>query len=509
MAKTWGFYGRSVETADIRRIVSSGRWFFCAISGRRRIGKTTLVRRALSEQDRMPFFVQIPDSDERGVVQAFRDAVEDFWEVTLGPSPAAEIRTFSDIAGLIARLNENMGTVVIIDEFQYFNKPALSSFRSFLQAQVDMLRDQRRGGLFVLGSIHTEMTAILEDRSSPLFNRLTHKVDVSHWDFQTLFDMFQDQGIDDPRHQLFLWSLFEGVPKFYRDCFEEGALSPSEDYRVDTLRRLFFEGTSTLRDEAENWFLREFSGRYDSVLKILARHGPCSLGDLKAEYQSADGEGETQLGSYLQILIERYEMIERLQPMFSGDASRKTRYAISDNFLSAWLNCIGRNVQIARVQPMARPVQRSSERLFEHEGIVLEKMIRLLTEECSRKGVGDFFLTDLVRGYWNKPDGSDIEIDVVALNEDDQIVRFGSCKRNASEHNASALKSFEGHLARFRTTKEGRRLTGWTEQRALYAPLFPPDQRKHLESLGYICLDLPDFAAALATASPAMTNSIH
>ncbi|MCP5371030.1 MAG: hypothetical protein H6907_04785 [Hyphomicrobiales bacterium] len=72
-----------------------------------------------------------------------------------------------------------------------------------------------------------------------------------------------------------------------------------------------------------------------------------------------------------------------------------------------------------------------------HEGYGFEKMVRGLTEEASRKGVGDFLLTDLVRGYWNKADGSDIEIDLVALNDEDRVVRFGSCKRSAAAHDAS------------------------------------------------------------------------
>lgn len=503
MAKTWGFYGRSVETAEIRKIVSSGRWFFCAISGRRRIGKTTLIQRALAELGREHFYVQIPDSDERGVVETFREAIDDWCDVRMHDDglDKDQIRNFSDVAFFISALNK-ASIVSTVDEFQYFHRSNLAPFNSFLQAKVDDLRDQDRGGLFVLGSIHTEMTAILEDRNSPLFNRVTHRIEIKHWDFQTLFEMFHEHDIDDPHHQLFLWSLFEGIPKFYRDCFEQGVLIPSPAHRENTLRRLFFEGSTPLRDEADNWFLRELRGRYDSVLKILARVGPCPHGQLKAEYTSAGPGGDAQLGGYLKTLIERYRMVEKLEPIFSGDASRKARYVITDNFLAAWLHGIARNVQMARVQPVALPVARASERLAVHEGFVFEKMIRLLTEECSRKGVDNFLLTELVRGYWNKADGSDIEIDLIALNDEDRIVRFGSCKRQASKHDGKALAAFEGHLSRFRATKEGKRLTGWTEQRALYAPLFPPDQRQHLESLGYLCRDLPHFAAALATATP-------
>lgn len=493
-AGTWGFYGRATEQAEIEKILSSGRWFFCAISGRRRIGKTTLIQRALlSRPDITPFYFQVPDSDERGVVQAFQDSLED------SGAPQRDVRkffrTFRDMAEMIAEMCHD-GMIVVIDEFQYFHRKALSSFTSYLQAEVDKLRDTRKGGLFVLGSIHTEMTAILEDRASPLFNRVTHRIEVEHWDFTTLFEMFDTHKIDKPEHRLFLWSIFEGVPKFYRDCFEQDVLVPSHDYRQPTLRRLFFEGSSPLRDEAMNWFLRELRGRYESVLKLIAYKGPCSYRQLVDEYARAGSGDEKQLSAYLKTLIERYRMVERLQPIFSGSKSRKARYVIADNFLRAWLNAIGRNVQVARIRPIGQAIERADEALKDVEGYAFEKMIRLLTEECSRKSIGDFPLTDIVRGYWNKADGSDIEIDLIAYNDDEKRIRFGSCKRTAQSFR-TGLKQFNDHIARFLDTDEGHRFSGWSVEKALYCPRFPSGGRADLVKKGYKCVDLDDFAQFL------------
>lgn len=39
----WRFVGRTLELKQIERILARGRWFFLKISGRRRIGKTTLI----------------------------------------------------------------------------------------------------------------------------------------------------------------------------------------------------------------------------------------------------------------------------------------------------------------------------------------------------------------------------------------------------------------------------------------------------------------------------------
>lgn len=493
--KKWGFYGRSREQADIEEIITSGRWFFCAISGRRRIGKTTLIQRALQNRSELKvFYFQVPDSDERGVVQTFQDALEDYG---VQQDEVRELAlTFRHMAAIITTMCK-LGWIVVIDEFQYFHRKALSPFTSFLQAEVDALRDTEAGGLFVLGSIHTEMTAILDDRASPLFNRVTHKIHVGHWDFETLFEMFDAYEVVDPMQRLFLWSLFEGVPKYYRDCHDQKVLAPLPDYRQEILSKLFFVGPSPLRDEAANWFLRELRGRYDSVLKLLARKGPCSHGDIMAEYARAGSGGEKQLSVYLHALIDQYGMVERRLPVFAPEKARKARYEITDNFLAAWLHALERNVQIARIQPVERAVERADTGLRTHEGFTFEKMVRQLTEECSRKGVEDFYLTELVRGFWNKPDGSDIELDVVAINEDSGKIRIGSCKRSAAAHDAASLSGFEGHVERFLETKQGRRYANWDIQKALYSPAFSPDHRKSLVADGYLCRDLNDFATYL------------
>ena len=186
---TWKFYGRDTELDTMRKLLSRQRWFFCAISGRRRIGKTSLIREALQSlpQVNKAVYLQVPDSDERDVVSVFADALKA--AAPLGRPEEVQpnsSRRFSDMAKAIGALCR-AEWVVILDEFQYFNRKSLSAFTSLLQAEVDQLTGSTHGGIFVLGSIHTEMTALLEDRGSPLYARVTDRMALDHWDFRTLF----------------------------------------------------------------------------------------------------------------------------------------------------------------------------------------------------------------------------------------------------------------------------------------------------------------------------------
>lgn len=510
---SWKFYGRSLELESLRKLLMQPRWFFCAISGRRRIGKTSLIRQALQTlpQARNAVYLQVPDSDERDVVAVFVDALQAAQPLGLPQSVKPDaLHRFSDMARTIGELCR-AGWVVILDEFQYFNRKSLSAFPSLLQAEVDILTGTATGGLFVLGSIHTEMTALLEDLGSPLYARVTDRMALDHWDFATLFAVFADQGVTQPQDWLALWGLFEGVPKFYRDCAHQGVFdahsadAAQADAGLRAIEALFFSTSAPLLEEAGTWFMRELRGASVSILRLLSQQQPCGHQQLSEAYAQSFADAKS-FANYLTVLIDRYRLVERLQPVFvQTTGSRQARYQISDNFLAAWLAAIEPGVQAARVQPLARALQMVATRLATHEGIVFERMVRKLMAETSRRGVGDFALTDIVTGYWNRPRDAArlIEIDIVAVNETDKVVRFGSCKRSDTKHTAESLKKFEQHLGDFLSTSAGRRFTGWTQQRALYAPQFSAAKRQSLTPQGYLCVDLPDFHRALV---PGLTS---
>src|SRR5438105_6231097 len=154
------------------------------------------------------------------------------------------------------------------------------------------------------------MTALLEDRTPPLYNRVTDTIDLTHLDIASLLAILRDHADPSPQRLLFLWNLFEGVPKFYRDCYEQGVLAAD---RPELLRRIFFESSSPLRTEAENWFLKELHGRYDVVLKYIARHPGCSQSDLTEHIRRTDTSAPEQIGQvgqYLKNLGEDDELIE-------------------------------------------------------------------------------------------------------------------------------------------------------------------------------------------------------
>ncbi len=149
------------------------------------------------------------------------------------------------------------------------------------------------------------------------------------------------------------------------------------------------------------------------------------------------------------------------------------------------------------MRPVERAIGIALPRLQTLEGHSFEKLVKQLHIECSRKGVGDFGLSEINMGYWNRPRDASraIELDLVAVDSDDRRVRFGSCKRSPASHDARSLAEFEKNIAAFTATREGRRLTGWSVERVCFSPVFSAAQRAQLERRGYTCRDLAYYAS--------------
>jgi AAA+ ATPase superfamily predicted ATPase len=485
----WNFYGRQEQLADLERMLGRNRWFFAKVTGRRRIGKTSLIQQAMQEikSEQPVFYVQVPDSEPTGVLSAVNDALETFH------IPADQYPRPKDLLQL-AKLLESMaedGFILVLDEFQYFNRKGYAPFCSYLQASVDRLTakaDQVRGGLIVLGSIHTEMVALLEDRTAPLYNRVTDTINLTHLDIGSILSILKEHAEPSPQRLLFLWNLFEGIPKYYRDCYEQNVLAAD---RKTILRRIFFESSSPLRSEAENWFLRELRGRYDVVLKFVARNPGRKHNELVHAIRNASGEPDTQVGGYLKVLMERFGLIERKLPVFAKPEAKRSRYYVTDNFIRSWLAALANPVSAIAFRPLQELVDEADQRLADVEGGSLEKLAGQLYEERSRRGIGDFPITHRVQGFWDK---ADTEIDLVAVNETTETIRFGSCKRSPGKL-ISDVNNFKQHVARFLQTKP--KYQDWSQQLVGISPVLDADQRARLTSHDIIPQDLNDLTQGL------------
>lgn len=496
MAHPWSFYGRTEELGNLLARMRQRRWFFGTIRGRRRVGKTALVQQALRTlQDDHPddvpcLLVQLPDSTPVDLATVFHNGVREarLEKRIQGLTPSHGLPSVARAVGALC----SSGVVVVLDEFQTCHGGPLRGLPSLLQAEVDRLQDHNvSGGLLLLGSVQSEMEALLNDRHAPLFGRTTFEILLEPWELETVFDVCREHHAINPERCLTLWTLFGGVPKYWRHYAELGddvhAIPDWEPWAQQVCEHLFLRSDAPLREEGESLLTGELRRNYVALLRAVAERGPRTHAELREVMP------ELSLGPYLKALVHDLRLVEKQDPVFA-EQRRRGRYAVSDPFLLAWLNVIQPSCQAARIEPVARVAQRLAARLSTLEGLAFERMVRDATEAWSRAG-GDFTITDRVRGYWNRPhrDRVSVEIDLIAWNDHDELVRFGSCKRNAAKHDRLALRDFRQNAELFLRSSTGSRFQRWQQEFALYASAFSSEQRDKLESEGYICHDIRDF----------------
>ena len=361
-------------------------------------------------------------------------------------SLAGNLRQVTGLPGVAGAVGSlcRAGATVVFDEFQVCRRGPLSGFPSLLKTRIDGLHDRSEvGGLILLGSVQTEMEALLDDRQAPLFGRKTFDISLGPWMLSTVLEVADRHGAGEPARVLTLSTLFGGVPKYWRDYGESGGTGggsgPGATGRVMCANASSFASILRCADEGESLLGRELRRNYLAVLRAVARHGPCTHAELR------DALPGVSLGPYLKTLVQDLRLLERRSPVFATDTQRRARYVVADPFLLAWLRVFQPARQAARIIPAARVAERVLDRLATLEGHAFERLVAEATEEASRMGRG-FAVTDRVRGYWNRPRRADasIELDLVAWNEDERVVRFGSCKRRGRQ----AREAFVGQVSR-------------------------------------------------------------
>jgi hypothetical protein len=136
----WSFYGRERELGAISALLEAERFFFLRVTGRRRIGKTTLITEALRRSGRQRVaYVMVADADPAGVVLGAREHLR---------RSGVEDTGFRDLFGLASTIGRLVrdGWVVVLDEYQAFARKPLYLFNSALQFEVEPPRAAVRPG---------------------------------------------------------------------------------------------------------------------------------------------------------------------------------------------------------------------------------------------------------------------------------------------------------------------------------------------------------------------------
>ena len=386
---------------------------FTVVTGRRRIGKTTLIREAYKDVPFVYFFVA--RKAESDLCEAYLEEISE----KLGIPMLGNSRHFSDIFRYLMELSQTRSFTLVIDEFQDFfrvNKAVYSEMQDIW----DRYEKTSKINLVVCGSIYSLMQKIFKNKKEPLYGRNTGELRVKPFRPSVLKQILADAKPNYSKEDLLaLFTFTGGVAKYVGQLVDGGALDKN------SMIRYIIGPTSTFLNEGKNNLIDEFGkdyGIYFSILSCIARGK-----NTRSEIEDVIGK---EVGGYLTNLVEEYELINKRQPLFEKSSNKNVRYELVDVFYCFWFRFIFKYSYIIEIENYAK-LQEIVERDYDtFSGLMLERYFHRVAMES-----GEF--TRIGR-WWDRR--GENEIDMVAEDELTNRVTFYEVKRQADEISIGVLK---------------------------------------------------------------------
>lgn len=416
------FYGRENELSalshECKALTFGSR--LAVVTGRRRVGKTTLLLKA-AEESALPvlyFFVQRKYTEQE-LAQSWIAEIRTLFGLTEEDGPAKN--KLSSVIRFVLKLTQTRPSVLIIDECQEIDR-VNSAFWSELQEIWDREKKSSHLALWMSGSVASAIRHIFGDTSEPLFGRQDLSLTLRAFEPFLLTQIFTACNKNSSTQDLLmLYAVTGGIARYVEtlvdntDLTKQGMLDYIFSIRGEFLRN---DGATVLANE-----FRVESPIYYRILRALAQGKTrwSELADLC--------EGKV-ISPYVERLEKQYDLISRHSPIFST-STRGLRYRLKDPYFRFWF----RFTEPATAQALAeRQNWNLLIALFEDSW---ENFSDLTLEDWFRESYLTSDNWTQADSWWDKK--GENEIDLVAVNSHTKTLEIAEVKRNRKKYNPNLL----------------------------------------------------------------------
>ena len=258
--------GREKERELLNQYIDSNESEFIAIYGRRRVGKTFLIRKMFGE--RLAFYMTGMDNvTMQDQLLNFTLELRKFSGKDI-PVPENWLYAFNSLATYLESL-PNGNKIIFMDELPWMDTPKskfISALEHFWNSWASNRSDIK---LIVCGSATSWMIDKLINNRGGLHNRLTHRMAIEPFNLQECKQYFEAKGFGYSQKEIAeCYMIMGGIP-FYLKQMQKG-LSVAQN-----IDRLFFEIGCALDGEFDNLYraLFKFSENYIRIVEALASKG--------------------------------------------------------------------------------------------------------------------------------------------------------------------------------------------------------------------------------------------
>ncbi len=447
------FLDREEELRILRDSWERKNFEFIIIYGRRRVGKTELIKKFL-ENKRSLYFL----CSERKFpynLRRFSEKVSDFLGI-----PRVKFDSFQDAFDALLSSGEKIA--VAIDEFGYLVRDDPGVLSDFQEIVDEKLRDKDIMLILCGSSISLMETRVLGP-GSPLYGRATRYLKIRPFNLRQLLYWFPRTGHDD---LVKIYGVTGGVAKYLEFFTGRDVEAEIERNFFDPSSFLYLDALKLLSDE-----LRDYT-TYIQVLEAISL-GYNRVSEI-ADYAFLEPKDTF---FYLKVLSS-LGIVRRVIPIFSPKRTKRGIYEIRDNYFDFWFGFVSPFQAEIESRMEAVAVKNFRERFNSYLGRVFERLVPEMILPLLP------FIPNRMGRWWKK----DVEIDLVAYDGEGKLAFF---EVKWSDINIKKARRLLGELE-----KKGEFLN-YSKVRTKYYGLIGRkiEGKSDLRSEGYLIFDLGDLMA--------------
>ncbi|MGS0972969.1 MAG: ATP-binding protein [Candidatus Izemoplasmataceae bacterium] len=317
------FLGREKELKMLSDYYDSNSFEFGVIHGRRRVGKTTLLKESIKGKKSLYLLAQ----------QANAKTNLELFSKRYGELLGVGQITYDSFRDFFEAIFKEDHLVVVLDEFSYLTEVD-PSIESVLQGLIDTYKEMTSIKFIISGS-EIGMFNNHFSVSKPLFNRQTFSYHLKECDYlESSLYYPQFKAVDKVR----AYAVFGGLPYYLSQIDDERSIE-------ENIKRLITNENARFSNEVNMLLHTELRSiqEYQSVLQAI-HSGSTKLSEIDTKSRIQD---TAKTSKYVKKLME-LEIIEKEYKFLESPNSKNHLYRIKNNFIAFHYRFVWKN-QAARV----------------------------------------------------------------------------------------------------------------------------------------------------------------
>lgn len=385
------------------------------LTGRRRIGKTSLILKSCEDTPTIYLFVS--RSNEAALCKSFTESIASVFNMYV-----PEEKSFSRLFQFLMELGKREKYNLVIDEFQeffYINPEVYSKMQDIW----DRTRKDSHVNLIVSGSVYTLMNKIFRDYREPLYGRADSILKLSAFTTPVLKQILADYKSDYSNDDLLaLYTFTGGVPKYVEFLMDKGCTD------MESMVDAILKQDSTLLTEGKTMLIQELGKKYGNYFSLLA-----AIAGGSNTFPILEEEMGKNMGGLLNRLEDDYELIKKKRPILAKEGTQAVKYEISDLFLRFWFRYFVKYQQYIEIGNLKGLADIIKSDYPTYSGLTLEMYFRQrMIESHNFRDIGS---------WWQGKNNTDQnEIDIVGIYADNKRALIAEVKRQRKNFKPELLE---------------------------------------------------------------------